>query len=204
MAEWRTLTMVDGEAALCNAWLDECAAWNLFERLQDTLEWEQSVIRIHGRDVRIPRLNAWYGDAGAVYAYSGTRFVPKPWTSTLTEIRARIEDTTGHAFNGVLANLYRDGNDSVGWHSDDEPELDRNPVIASVSLGAERRFAMKHKHRKEVWPVYLQLAHGSLLLMTGATQHHWLHQLPKTKKPVGPRINLTFRLVSNRAEGAPA
>lgn len=118
-------------------------------------------------------------------------------------IRRRIEATVGDEFNSVLANLYRDGRDSNGWHSDDEPELGKNPVIASVSLGVERKFHLRHRKRKDIDRLHLTLAHGSLLLMTGRTQHYWAHQLPKTAKVVGPRINLTFRFCRPRPHHRP-
>lgn len=192
----RTIDIPDGELALWADWLPASAAYQLFERLRTELAWEQSVIRIHGRAVQIPRFNAWYGDEGAGYRYSGTRFEPKPWTTTLANIRQRIEMTTGAKFNSVLANLYRDGSDSVGWHADDEAELGCNPVIASLSLGSERKFSLKHKTRKDMERLDLVLPSGSLLVMRGTTQHFWQHQLPKTVKPVGPRINLTYRQVT--------
>ena len=142
-----------------------------------------------------PRLNAWYGDPGCRYGYSGTRFEPLPWTETLTDIKERLTATLGVAFNSMLANRYRDGRDSVAWHSDDEPELGRNPVIASVSLGATRRFTLKHKSRRDIRPLAVDLTHGSLLVMSGPTQHQWLHQIAKTTRIVGERINLTFRYI---------
>ena len=167
----------------------------LFEQLKQQLQWRQDVLKIHGRDIPIPRLNTWYGDAGTEYSYSGVSFTPHPWTKELLHIKYTIETLCGEKFNSVLANLYRDGQDSVAWHSDDEPELGRNPVIASLSLGATREFVLKHKRRKDLKPIRLSLADGSLLLMAGPTQHHWIHQVPKTRKLVGARINLTFRWV---------
>jgi alkylated DNA repair dioxygenase AlkB len=142
-----------------------------------------------GRRVLIPRLTAWHGAAG--YVYSGIEMTPAPWNEPLLEIKAVAEAWAGQAFNSVLLNLYRDGRDSVSWHADNEPGLGRDPVIASVSLGAMRRFQMKHRRREA--RVALDLRSGSCLVMAGATQHHWLHQVPKTSRPVGPRINLTFR-----------
>jgi alkylated DNA repair dioxygenase AlkB len=142
-----------------------------------------------GRRIPIPRLTAWHGAAG--YVYSGIRLTPAPWTPPLLELKALAERLAGQSFNSVLLNLYRDGRDSVSWHADNEPGLGRDPVIASLSLGAVRRFQLKHRRLPE--RLTLDLPHGSCLIMAGATQHHWLHQLPKTKAPVGPRINLTFR-----------
>jgi alkylated DNA repair dioxygenase AlkB len=144
--------------------------------------------------VASPRLSAWYGDPGAIYSYSGLRLEPLPWTPVLLEIRQVVTDLAETPFNSVLLNLYRDGQDSMGWHSDAEPELGRNPVIASVSLGAVRRFVLRHKKRKEQH-IALELESGSVLVMGGALQHYWRHALPKIRQAVGPRINLTFRLI---------
>jgi alkylated DNA repair dioxygenase AlkB len=157
--------------------------------LAGSIAWRQEVATVMGRRVPIPRLTAWHGEAG--YVYSGIAMQPAPWTPPLLELKRCAERHAGQAFNSVLLNLYRDGRDSVSWHADNEPGLGRNPVIASLSLGATRRFQLKH--RRSGARVALDLAHGSCLVMAGATQHHWLHQLPKTARPVGPRINLTFR-----------
>ena len=166
----------------------------LFQSLYTEIPWQQQVITLYGRAVASPRLSAWYGDPGAVYRYSGLRLEPLPWTPVLLEIRQVVTDLAETPFNSVLLNLYRDGQDSMGWHSDAEPELGRNPVIASVSLGAVRRFVLRHKKRKEQH-IALELEPGSVLVMAGALQHHWRHALPKTRQVVGPRINLTFRLI---------
>lgn len=170
----------------------------LLQRLRDECQWRQHEVRIAGRTLPCPRLSAWHGDAGAVYGYSGSRHSPAAWTPALTALREQVEKTTGAHFNSVLANLYRDGRDSMGWHSDDEPELGEHPLIAAVSLGAERRFLLRHRRRKDVQGHALDLAHGSLLLMAGDTQRHWRHSVPKTRRHVAPRISLTFRLVSTR------
>jgi alkylated DNA repair dioxygenase AlkB len=169
--------------------LNRADADRLFHALLDSIAWGQEEATIMGRRVAIPRLTAWHGEAG--YVYSGIAMVPAPWTPPLLELRARAEEIAGQPFNSVLLNLYRDGRDSVSWHADNEPGLGRDPVIASVSLGATRRFQLKH--RRQDARVAVDLGHGSCLIMAGATQHHWLHQLPKTAQPVGPRINLTFR-----------
>ncbi len=165
----------------------------LFQALQNSIPWQQHVIKVYGRSLPAPRLSAWYGDPGAVYSYSGLRLEPLPWTPDLLEIRSIVEELVTAQFNSALLNLYRDGRDSVGWHSDAEPELGRNPLIASVSLGAIRRFVLQHKKIRQ--QVVLDLPPGSVLLMSGPTQHYWRHQLPKTRRTVGPRINLTFRLI---------
>lgn len=147
-----------------------------------------------GRWVDSPRLSCWIGDAGASYRYSGQSFEPHPWPDALLPLRGRLRQELGIDFNSVLANLYRDGRDAMGWHSDDEPELGPEPVIASVSLGAARRFVLRrrddHTVRKE-----FRLEPGSLLVMRGNSQRDWQHALPRTAKPVGPRINLTFRRI---------
>ena len=146
---------------------------------------------------RIPRLQAWYGDNGCRYRYSNLLLEPLPWTPLLLDIKALAEQQAGCAFNAVMLNCYRDGQDSMGWHSDDEPELGLNPVIASISLGACRRFSLKHRSRTQLTPVYLEPAHGSLIIMSGALQHHWQHAVPKTRKPLGERVNLTFRRIQS-------
>ena len=140
-----------------------------------------------------PRLTAWYADAGLTYSYSGVTHRAAPWTPELLAVKERAEAAAGANWNSLLLNLYRDGQDSIGFHADDEPELGTNPVIGSISLGAERRFVLKHPASGE--KVEFALPHGSLLVMGGASQHHWRHGLPKTSKQVGPRINLTFRRV---------
>jgi alkylated DNA repair dioxygenase AlkB len=169
----------------------------LFDALRIGITWEREEVLIFGERRAVPRLVAWHGEPGATYTYSGTRHEPRPWTADLEEIRRRVEQLTGHAFNSVLLNRYRSGRDGMGWHSDDEPELGPDPVIASVSLGATRRFRLRHR-RNRAEPVSLLLEHGSLLLMAGATQRHWLHAVPKTATTVGERINLTFRRVMPR------
>jgi len=167
----------------------------LFEQLKENLEWDQSRIRMAGRLIPIPRLNAWYGDEDAEYRYSGTRFRALPWIDPLIRIRRLVEQRCGRRFNSVLANLYRDGQDSVAWHADDEPELGQDPFIASLSLGQVRRFQLKHRRDRSISRIDLDLPDNSMLLMGGSLQHHWIHQVPKTRKIVGPRINLTFRWV---------
>lgn len=160
---------------------------------------EQTRIRIAGRELPIPRLNAWHGDPDAGYAYSGVHFEPRPWTAELDACRALCEQHSQTRFNSVLVNLYRDGNDSVAWHADDEPHLGRNPVIASLSLGETRRFRLKHRRDRQREALNLALPHNSLLIMQGALQHHWVHAVPKTRRPCGARINLTFRRVLTQA-----
>jgi alkylated DNA repair dioxygenase AlkB len=163
----------------------------LFATLQTGLVWQEESIFIFGRWVKVPRLMCWYGDADAFYRYSGVNHQPLPWNAALQSVRAQVEQQCSCTFNSVLANLYRDGLDSMGCHADDEKELGLNPVIASLSLGDERLFKLHHKKRKETLDIVL--GHGDLLVMAGALQHHWRHSVPKTRKPKTPRINLTFR-----------
>lgn len=164
----------------------------MLERLLAEIDWRQDTARIMGRRVALPRLTAWYGDAG--YHYSGIDNPPQPWLPLLLELKAVAERLAEARFNSVLLNLYRDGWDGMGWHSDDERPLGRDPVIASLSFGATRRFRLKHKRRPDL-ALGIDLPPGSCLIMAGALQHHWRHALPKTARPVGPRVNLTFRLI---------
>lgn len=175
-------------------WLGSEAASALFEALRGALPWERHRITVYGRSLEAPRLSCWIGDAA--YTYSGTRFEPHPWPVALASVRERLEGELDAGFNSVLANLYRDGNDRLGFHRDSEPELGPEPLIASVSLGATRRFRLREREGRGSYGIDLE--HGSLLVMAGATQRHWLHAVPQTARPVGPRINLTFRRVLPR------
>jgi len=168
------------------------AAQTWFARLLAEVPWERHRLRIFGRAVDSPRLSCWIGDADAVYTYSRTRFEPRPWTPALRELRTALSRICGEVYNSVLCNLYRDGHDAMGWHSDDEPELGTAPVIASLSFGATRRFRLRHR-RDPALRAEIPLESGSLLLMAGATQKNYRHDLPRTAREVGPRINLTFR-----------
>lgn len=172
---------------------------DLYQALLSQVQWRQDYLRFYGKSVPIPRLQAWYGDVGAAYTYSGVILEPLPWIQPLQMIRHIIEPIAGVQFNSVLINLYRDGNDGVAWHSDDEPELGEHPVIGSVSLGGTRRFMLKPKDKTNPERHELALSDGSLLLMSGETQKYWVHQVPKTKKPVLPRINLTFRVIQGHS-----
>jgi alkylated DNA repair dioxygenase AlkB len=165
----------------------------LFARLESEILWQQDQIRMFGKQILIPRLNAWYGDADKSYTYSGIHLKPHPWNDDLLWIKDRIEKEIGITFTSVLLNLYRSGNDSMGWHADDEPELGLNPSIASVSFGASRMFQMRHVSKKI--RTKIPLDNGSLLLMQGSTQHYWQHQIPKSSKALDSRINLTFRSI---------
>ena len=170
-------------------------AEGLMTQLIDEVPWRAENIVVWGKTFLQPRLTAWYGDNGANYSYSGIHLDPLPWTHTLIDIKNRVETLAGIDFNSVLLNYYRDHHDSMGLHSDDEPELGRRLVIASVSLGEERTFLLKHKSRRDLKSVRLQLASGSLLLMKGETQHYWKHGIEKETRPCGPRVNLTFRRI---------
>jgi alkylated DNA repair dioxygenase AlkB len=198
-----SLPLPDGELTLFRRPDLGTAPGSLFSSLRASLAWRQETIVLFGKQMLQPRLLAWYGDPQAIYRYSGRRHDPLPWTAELSELRRRIEALTGARFNSVLANLYRDHRDSMGLHADDEPELGERPVIASLSLGEERVFRLKHRQRKDLRPVRLALTDGSLLVMAGATQRHWKHEVPKQSRPCGPRINLTFRWVGPRYTPAP-
>jgi alkylated DNA repair dioxygenase AlkB len=188
------LVLPDAEITLYPRWFGAAEADALWVELHQTILWQQDTIRLYNRLIPLPRLTAWYGDAAANYTYSGITMHPTPWTAALLRIKAAIEPLAEVSFNSVLLNLYRDGRDSVGWHSDDELELGEYPVIASVSLGATRRFGLRHKFESS-WKHSLELEHGTVLLMRGLTQQCWQHQIPKTTKPTSPRINLTFRVI---------
>ena len=170
-----------------------------FTQLKENVKWKQEEIRIHGKIIPIPRLTAWFGDAGKTYMYSGITVEPEPWTPTLLEIKRKIEEVSNVTFNSVLLNYYRNERDSVSWHSDDEPELNKNPIIGSVSFGDVRTFQLKHKTDKTL-KINKDLPDGSYLEMAGSTQHHWLHQIPKRTRKIGPRINLTFRIIRRNNE----
>lgn len=170
----------------------------LFTILHEELAWRSETIQLFGKRMAQPRLVAWYGDKDASYSYSKKRYDPVPWHPKLRAVRDSIEAATDASFNSVLANLYRHERDSMGLHADDEPELGEQPVIASLSLGETRVFRLKHKHDKSQKPLRLALPSGSLLVMRGDTQRNWKHEIPKSRKPCGPRINLTFRLVHAR------
>jgi alkylated DNA repair dioxygenase AlkB len=165
----------------------------LLQAIIDDTEWRQEEITVYGKPYLQPRLSAWYGDLA--YSYSGIRLEPLPWTPTLLDIKRRVETLVKHQFNSVLLNYYRDQNDSMGMHSDDERELGPQPAIASLSLGEERTFLLKHKSRKDLKTVKLALATGSLLLMQGQTQQYWQHGINKERLACAPRINLTFRTI---------
>ena len=167
----------------------------VMHHLIDEVPWRAEKIVIWGRTYPQPRLIAWYGDVGKNYTYSGITLSPLPWTQALLDIKSRVEAAARTDFNSVLLNYYRDNRDSMGLHSDDEPELGERPILASLSLGEERTFILKHKREKALKPVRLKLASGSLLLMKGDTQHYWKHGIDKETRPCRPRVNLTFRRI---------
>jgi len=167
---------------------------SLFQILTTETLWQQDNIKVFGKTYKQPRLTSLYGSNKRPYSYSNITMYPNEFTSTLLKIKSKIEDTTNEIFTTCLLNQYRDGQDSNGWHADNEKELGQNPVIASVSFGASRMFHLKHRYDKS-HKCKLLLESGSLLLMKGTTQHFWLHQVPKTKKQIGSRINLTFRYI---------
>lgn len=171
--------------------LAQSQADNAYLTLKNGIIWEQKAITLFGRRCLQPRLQAWHGDKS--YRYSGLKMEPRPWTPELLHLRTRCEQAAGTTFNSVLLNLYRDGQDSMGWHQDNEPELGSHPIIASLSLGGSRRFLLRNKQTDE--KIEFLLGHGDLLIMAGSTQTHWQHSLPKTAKPCQPRINLTFRTI---------
>lgn len=189
------LELPDADVRVWPQALTAAEADSLFASLRARIQWQAEDIVIFGQRRRVPRLVAWHGDPGTGYTYSGTMHEPQPWTPELRRLLDRVQALTGHLYNSVLLNLYRDGNDGMGWHADDEPELGRNPVIASVSLGATRRFKLRHRRLRDVTAT-LELAHGDVLLMAGTTQHTYVHAVPKTARAVGERINLTLRRIA--------
>lgn len=190
-----SLPLPDGEAQYDSAFLEQTDADRYYTTLLQEIDWRQEQITIFGKKMDQPRLIAWHGDTGKSYTYSQLTLSPSLWTPALTEIQNLLQINTGIRFNSVLLNLYRTGTDSMGWHSDDEPELGPEPIIASISLGAIRRFRFRHRHDKHIPSKGIDLTHGSLLLMRGATQTNWQHALPKTARKVGSRINLTYRVI---------
>lgn len=163
------------------------------EELLHAVPWQQRQVTVFGKQHPQPRLVAWFGEPETTYTYAGLTLEPLSWTPAILELKRTCDELANTVFNSVLLNLYRDGEDTVGWHSDDEPELGTDPVIASVTLGATRRFDFRHKRTRET--IKALLPAGSILVMSGRTQEDWSHQLPRTKKVGAPRINLTFRRI---------
>lgn len=179
--------------------LDGDTANRLLQQLTEETPWRQDRIRLFGKEHLIPRQQAFQGDPDLSYRYSGLSLAAQPWHPAIAQLRPTLDLIADTDFNCVLLNQYRDGQDSMGWHSDDEPELGPDPVIASLSLGARRRFRLRHRTDRTIKPVALELDHGDLLIMAGSTQHFWHHSLPRTKRVDSPRINLTFRKITTAA-----
>ena len=190
--ESSNLLPFQGEATFYPHFFSVEEADEVFSRLQGNLAWQQEPIWMFGKQVLQPRLTALYGDPKVPYGYSGIAMAAMPFTEELDRIKLRVEAFTQQQFTHVLCNYYRDGQDSMGWHRDNEPILGKNPTIASLTFGASRSFQLRPYGKKEP-KLSITLSHGSLLLMGGESQHFWEHQLPKTKKVLAPRINLTFR-----------
>jgi alkylated DNA repair dioxygenase AlkB len=188
------LDLPDAEIIYFPAFLSKEEADSLFVELLENIPWQQDEITVYGKKHLQPRLTALYGNEGKPYSYSNIVMQPHYWTLPLQKIKLLIESVCETNFTTVLLNYYRDGNDSNGWHADNEKELGTNPVIASLSLGAERNFQLRH-NSDSTQKRSIILENGSLLVMKGTTQHFWKHQVPKTAKPIGPRINLTFRVI---------
>lgn len=186
----------DGQLFLEPGFLAAPEALALVDRLTRDLAWTEESIRIYGKTVRSPRLVCWYGDQGAVYTYSGIVHHPLPWHPLLADLRTRLEETTGQSFNGVLCNLYRNGNDAMGWHADSEKELGPRPCLASLSIGETRVFRVHH--RKSGKRHSIDLENGSLIIMRGEFQRYWRHSVPRSKKTTQPRINLSFRHIQHQ------
>ena len=188
------LRLPDSSITYFPSFLEPAEADSYFKLFKKKIPWRQDDIKVFGKIYPQPRLTALFGNNAKPYSYSNITMQPHEFTDELLEIKEKIENKTSVVFTTCLLNLYRDGKDSNGWHADDEKELGQNPVIASITLGQERFFHLKHKKKKDLKQKLL-LKHGSLLLMEGETQHHWLHQIPKTTRNIGERINLTFRVI---------
>ena len=192
---FEVISLQDGEILFMRNFFTPTEAKNYFELLQNNINWKQEEVKFYGKTFPVPRKTAWYGYEDFNYSYSGITCFPEIWTKELLEIKSKIEKfIPDEDFTSVLLNLYNNGNDKMGWHADDEKELGINPTIASVSLGETRRFDIKHKQNPELHYKF-DLTSGSLLIMRGALQHHWVHQIPAQKKVKEPRINLTFRTI---------
>ena len=184
----------DGETRYYGKFLYKSEADIFFEKLKSQIKWRQEPILLFGKSIMQPRLTALYGNTEKPFGYSGIIMQPFEWTELLLEIKNRVEEKAKTDFTHVLLNYYRDGKDSMGWHRDNEAILGQKPTIASVSFGEIREFQIRH-YREKKFKLKFPLDHGSLLIMSGNSQHHWEHQVPKTSKTLGPRINLTFRKI---------
>jgi alkylated DNA repair dioxygenase AlkB len=188
-----TIKITNGEYIYMPNFFDRQTSNEYLSAFIKNIEWNQESMNMYGKQVNFPRLTAWYGDNDKPYSFSGITLNPHPWNKELLEIKNKIEPKCEVSFNSVLLNLYRDGSDSISWHTDAEKELGKNPLIASVNFGAERKFQIRHNETKETIEIILN--HGSLLIMKGELQHFWKHQVPKTKTPLKERVNLTFRVI---------
>lgn len=193
VSSWEKIDAPGAEIWFRRDFLAAEAASGLLARLIRGVPWRQDKIRMFGKVHDLPRLQQWYGDPGRVYVWSGIKMQPQPWTPELAQVRDAVQRATKREFNSVLLNYYRDGNDTVAWHSDNEPGLGLTPFIASLSVGAEREFQLRRTAEPNGPKLSVMLTHGSLLVMSGETQANWQHQVPRRKRVSGPRINLTFR-----------
>ena len=210
---FRDIAVVDGALRLYPRLFSVEASKRYFDDLKRGVDWQSEHITMFGRSLPLPRLTAWFGDPGTRYTYSGISAEPAGWTPVLLRIKARIEEVSTSRFNSVLLNYYRDGRDSVSWHSDDEPELGPDPVIGSVSFGSERPFQLRYRTNGAAAPdsfgeqgrdrLTLGLPNGSYLEMGAGMQRNWAHRLPKRPRPTGERINLTFRTILGRRAESP-
>jgi alkylated DNA repair dioxygenase AlkB len=183
----------NGEYLFVPQFLSRIEADKYLNVFAESIAWQQQEMQMYGKVVKFPRLTSWYGNNDKPYSFSGITLKPNAWTKELLDIKEKIEPLSHVAFNSVLLNLYRDGNDSISWHTDAEKELGINPIIASVNFGAERTFQLRHTQTNERFDI--SLTHGSLLIMMGELQHYWQHQVPKTKTLKSLRVNLTFRTI---------
>jgi alkylated DNA repair dioxygenase AlkB len=190
------LCMPDAKVIIYRNFFDLQKSCEIFQILLNEIKWRQDSMKLYGKEIDLPRKTAWYGDRDKSYTFSGIHLNPEPWIPILLQVKERIEEVAEVQFNSVLLNLYRHGNDGISWHTDAEPELGKNPVIGSVSFGGTRRFMFRHRQNQNL-KAEVELTHGSFLLMTGETQHFWQHQIPKTPRKVEPRINLTFRVITD-------
>lgn len=193
------LLPTDGSVHYFGKLLSKQEADDFYSELLNNIAWENDQAIIFGKRIITKRKVAWYGDQPFAYSYSNTTKLALPWTKELVALKALTEQQSGETFNSCLLNLYHTGDEGMAWHSDGEKDLKKDGAIASLSFGAERKFAFKHKRTKET--VALTLEHGSMLIMKGATQTHWVHRLPPTKKVLTPRVNLTFRTIVSQAQG---
>lgn len=194
-AEDLNLLPFDGDAILTEGMMEESLSYQVFNSLFKNIDWKPDELIMYGKKIVTKREMAWYGDKPFDYHYSNRSKIALPWTKELVDIKKIVEESSGYTYNSCLLNLYHTGEEGLSWHSDDEPELGDQPVIASLSLGVTRKFSLKHKETKET--VNVNLDSGSLLVMKGLCQEKWLHSLAKTKKVTEPRINLTFRTIKD-------